>query len=402
MSSSGLGGGVTFRRAIEDAVASGHAGSVDAYLAELRAGRNAAGRVPYGGAVEVDAFVHMHPEFEVRVWAAPGDALAAVAPGMYVLRSVHSAGDGRRVPTVVDLRVTATAHGGHYEFIEVCAAGHAASGGDAPDPELLSGSDSADEPEPPLCDSGSGPTCGGAGCCGRRASKARGRVHHGGVPAATHEDGPQHGRYEQGGGPPFARRHSPAHAGFDRNNARLEGFAWVRRVMHDDMWLEPPEAPLMDYVPTGARPFYVEQWREMVDWLNRYPGDEERWFLLLRAWPVLVTGPLRRGGDCGAAADQLIKRLELWRDFRFEELYDRYVAECGVRARRRGGDGARSPSAGSMSLSHSVLKPEEYGGQLHGISLGNVFRWRMTIVTLTSIIGAPRDSARFGAILSQF
>eukprot|EP01043_Picozoa_sp_COSAG02_P103380 COSAG02_NODE_39391_length_417_cov_1.723270_1_plen_139_part_11 len=48
------------------------------------------------------------------------------------------------------------------------------------------------------------------------------------------------------------------------------------------------------------------------------------------------------------------------------------------------------------------LERLRYGGQLQSNSSGNVLRWRMTIVTSTSIIGAPRDSARSGAILSQF
>ena len=98
--------------------------------------------------------------------------------------------------------------------------------------------------------------------------------------------------------------------------------------MHSEEWLHPPADALLDYVPTGARPFYVEQWREMAEWLNRYPDDEARWFLLLRAWPALVTAPLRRGGDSGSAADQLIKRLELWRDCQYEELYRRAMVRC--------------------------------------------------------------------------
>ena len=40
--------------------------------------------------------------------------------------------------------------------------------------------------------------------------------------------------------------------------------------MRGEEWLCPPVDPLLDYVPTGARPFYVEQWREMVEWLNHW------------------------------------------------------------------------------------------------------------------------------------
>lgn len=56
----------------------------------------------------------------------------------------------------------------------------------------------------------------------------------------------------------------------------------------------------------------------MVEWLDKYPSDVERWFLVLRAWPALIMAPLKRGG--GAAADQLMRRLERWRDCDYEGL----------------------------------------------------------------------------------
>ena len=105
--------------------------------------------------------------------------------------------------------------------------------------------------------------------------------------------------------------------------------------MMEEQWLQPPGESLLDYVPAGVRPFYVAQWTEMVEWLDRYPNDVERWFLVLRAWPALIMAPLSRGG--GAAADQLMRRLERWRDCDYEGLYDDMMAARAAREAKRGG-----------------------------------------------------------------
>ena len=147
---------------------------------------------------------------------------------------------------------------------------------------------------------------------GLTKSKSRGRVHL--VPPAstapTHQPQGDRGLYEQGHGSAFGKpppRHSPAHKGYDRNNAREEAFAWMRGVMHDAEWALPPVARPLDYVPVGVRPMFQDLFTEMLHWLDRYPDDTERWFMLVRAWPRLVCAPLRRGG--GNASDQLMKRL---------------------------------------------------------------------------------------------
>ena len=111
--------------------------------------------------------------------------------------------------------------------------------------------------------------------------------------------------------------------------------------MDDDEWMEPPVDHLLDYVPVGARPLFAEQFREMLWWLERDSRNEARWFLLLRAWPVLVTGPIRHGGP--SATKQLVRRLELWREFRFEELYDDVLRQRRVR------EATRAQSAGKRS-----------------------------------------------------
>ena len=61
MWSSGEGGAVSFREAVGDAVRGGHSESVDAYLRELDAGVDACGRAPYGGVIEISAFVGADP-----------------------------------------------------------------------------------------------------------------------------------------------------------------------------------------------------------------------------------------------------------------------------------------------------------------------------------------------------
>ena len=38
----------------------------------------------------------------------------------------------------------------------------------------------------------------------------------------------------------------------------------------------------------------------MAEYIERYPNDEARWFMMLRLWPVLITGPLSRGGTNAA------------------------------------------------------------------------------------------------------
>ena len=100
-----------------------------------------------------------------------------------------------------------------------------------------------------------------------------------------------------------ARAPRAMHKGFDRNNAKEAAFAWMRGVMYDEEWAQPPSARPLDYIPVGARPLFQTLFTEMLQWLDRYPDDVERWFMLVRVWPRLVCAPLRRGG--GNAAEQL-------------------------------------------------------------------------------------------------
>ena len=65
--------------------------------------------------------------------------------------------------------------------------------------------------------------------------------------------------------------------------------------MYDDEWAQPLVERPLDYIPVGARPLCQSLFTEMLCWLERYPDDDERWFMLLRAWPRLVCAPLRRG-----------------------------------------------------------------------------------------------------------
>ena len=52
-------------------------------MQEVTAGLTAGGEVPYGGAIEIEAFVKLEclGNFTVRVWAAPGDPSGAAAAG---------------------------------------------------------------------------------------------------------------------------------------------------------------------------------------------------------------------------------------------------------------------------------------------------------------------------------
>ena len=128
------------------------------------------------------------------------------------------------------------------------------------------------------------------------------------------------GLYEQGNARPRVHSHPASHTGFERENMRQRAFDWVSGQLALPTWDDPPVEALMDYVPVGARPLFTQLYTEMLEYVERYPDDERRWFMLLRLWPVVVTAPLRRGG--GSAAEQLLKRLEKWRDWRFEELYE--------------------------------------------------------------------------------
>ena len=101
---------------------------------------------------------------------------------------------------------------------------------------------------------------------------------------------------------------------FDRENMRQRALNWVVDQMRRSEWMDPPEEALLDYVPVGARPLYTQLYTEMLEYLERYSEDERRWFMLLRLWPAVVTAPIRRGG--GSATEQLLKRLEKWRDWR--------------------------------------------------------------------------------------
>ena len=70
--------------------------------------------------------------------------------------------------------------------------------------------------------------------------------------------------------------------------------AWVETVMVLPEWDNPPPDALLDYVPVGARPLFTQLYTEMLEYLERYPGGERRWFMLVRLWPAVVTAPIRR------------------------------------------------------------------------------------------------------------
>eukprot|EP01046_Picozoa_sp_COSAG06_P064638 COSAG06_NODE_15534_length_1063_cov_3.820539_1_plen_273_part_00 len=267
--------------------------------------------MPYGGAIEIEAFVRLEclGNFTVRVWAAPGDPLCAAATGHNEFLHIATYGVGDEV---IDLSLkNLGTWAAHYELLEFQVAGSpgVSPGADGGAPSApLGGTDGGDAaaaqkrpasaPDPSLFGSSSDDE-GGRGAGGAYDPK-RARGAYSGVmpnppppprgprPAPTHESGADRGRYTQGmgtTGSPF--KHSPAHTGFSRANAIANGFAWVASVMDDDEWMEPPVDHLLDYVPVGARPLFAEQFREMLWWLERDSRNEARWFLLLRAWPVL-------------------------------------------------------------------------------------------------------------------
>ena len=67
----------SFEDAVWDAVRTGRmASTVHGYVGDLRTGKDSRGRVPYGGALEIELFVRVWPALKVRVWATPGDVLA--------------------------------------------------------------------------------------------------------------------------------------------------------------------------------------------------------------------------------------------------------------------------------------------------------------------------------------
>ena len=82
----------------ENIVNEGFTANVHQYIDELRSGRNANGDVPYGGALELEAFVRLseYGRYTVRVWAAPGDVLGV--PQAYHLVAIYG-GNG----DVIDL-----------------------------------------------------------------------------------------------------------------------------------------------------------------------------------------------------------------------------------------------------------------------------------------------------------
>ena len=77
--------------------------------------------------------------------------------------------------------------------------------------------------------------------------------------------------------------------------------------MDEDEWMQPPRDKILEYVPVGARSLYQEQWMEMAEYIERYPNDEARWFMVLRLWPVLITGPLSRGGTNAARRASVVR-----------------------------------------------------------------------------------------------
>jgi hypothetical protein len=91
-----LGAHGTWRDNIED---EGLAASAEAYVQEVTAGLTAGGNVPYGGAIEIEAFVRLEclGDFTVRVWAAPGDPLCAAAAGHNEFLHIATYGVGDEV-----------------------------------------------------------------------------------------------------------------------------------------------------------------------------------------------------------------------------------------------------------------------------------------------------------------
>ena len=95
----------------------GFTANVHQYVDELRSGRNANGDVPYGGALELEAFVRMseYGRFTVKVWAAPGDVLGV--PQAYHLVAIYG-GNGDVIDLCLKRSGTWEAH---YALMEIKA-----------------------------------------------------------------------------------------------------------------------------------------------------------------------------------------------------------------------------------------------------------------------------------------
>ena len=102
----------------ENIVNEGFTANAHQYIDELRSGRNANGDVPYGGALELEAFVRLseYGRYTVRVWAAPGDVLGV--PQAYHLVAIYG-GNGEVIDLCLKRSGTWEAH---YALMEITGA----------------------------------------------------------------------------------------------------------------------------------------------------------------------------------------------------------------------------------------------------------------------------------------
>ena len=127
---------------------------------------------------------------------------------------------------------------------------------------------------------------------------------------------------------------------------------WVESQLDRAEWDAPPSVGLLDYVPVGARPLFERLYTEMLGYVDKYPDDERRWFLLLRAWPALVAAPIRRGG--GSATEQLLGERQ--KQASWDEAIERRVAMSANDVKfvpfsiEAGGSGGRSRKVSLTSV----------------------------------------------------
>ena len=132
--------------------------------------------------------------------------------------------------------------------------------------------------------------------------------------------------------------------GFTRSDRRNAAHVWARLQMETGVYDTPPSHSVLDYVPMSCRAKYVTVFAALVAWVNRGHRDEFRWFCLLRLFPAMVCAPLRRGSRNGSRV--VLKRLELWADFRWQELADMVRRDIDASARHAQGRPSKSTPCG--------------------------------------------------------
>ena len=97
--------------------------------------------------------------------------------------------------------------------------------------------------------------------------------------------------------------------------------AWAAQHFekHKEAWRKPPDGSIKSDVPFACRFLYQQAATDLLSGIVGAPNDARRWYVYLRLFPELVLRDTQRSGR--SASNEISRRLHLWRQFQWEQLY---------------------------------------------------------------------------------